>query len=308
MNSPLNKATRNILIFSFFWALYILQSRAAFAAGARVVPFQIEAGLSALAVFSLAMIPNGLLSEMRDLRRDAPAAFWKLALANGIHYGIGGTFYVLGISMTSAINAGFLVKFAVVTTTFLAWILLGERMSRQKLAGIFALLLGAYLLTTQGKQIVPQRGDLLILGACFAWSTGNVLVRQGLRDTSASPALASYLKPLFGLPVFVLLVALARQIPALTSDRLAFSGFDWGHAKYAILAGIFLALTWMYLNKSLKITTASYVTMLSTATPVFVAILAAVFLHERMTLPQLIGGGIILLSGSSVSFSDISTR
>ena len=288
--------------------MYILQSKAAFAAGTRVIPFQIETGLSALAAFSLVMIPAGVLGEIRAMLRDSPAAFWRLALANGIHYGIGGTLYIFGVSMTNAINAGFLVKFSVVTTTFLAWILLGEKMSGRKLASLAALLVGAYLLTTQGKRLLPHIGDLFILGACLAWSVGNVLIRKGLRDTSASASLVSYLKPLAGLPIFILLVAGMQQIPALQNERLLFEGFSLSSAKYAALAGVLLALTWMYLNKSLKIATASYVTMLSTATPVFVTILAVSFLHERLSLLQGIGGGIIILAGISVSFSDIHAR
>jgi drug/metabolite transporter (DMT)-like permease len=57
----------------------------------------------------------------------------------------------------------------------------------------------------------------------------------------------------------------------------------------------------------LKISSASYMTMMSMVTPVFVSLLAMVFLGERLVWIQVIGAGMIILSGVSIYFSGIST-
>ena len=102
MKSPLNKSSQNILLFSLFLALYIFQSKMAFTAGAQIISFQIQTGLSALAALSLVMLPN-VFREMRVLLRENPKLFWQLVRANGLHYGIGGTLYIIGVSLTSEI-------------------------------------------------------------------------------------------------------------------------------------------------------------------------------------------------------------
>ena len=90
-----------------------------------------------------------------------------------------------------------------VTTTLLAWIFLNERMSWRKVVNLILMLVGIYLLTTRGARLLPKVGDLYVLGACLAWSVGNIFIRQGLNGTKASANLASYLKPLAGLPIFI---------------------------------------------------------------------------------------------------------
>ena len=298
----INEPTREVLLFSLAWALYIIQSKRAFSAGAQVVPFQIETALVALAILSLFMLP-AVWQEMHGLLKETPKVFWFLFIGNGLHFGLGSTLYAIGVSQTDAINAGFLVKGSMITTTLLAWIFLKERMSWQKILNLTLMLVGIYLLTTRGARLLPKAGDLYILGACLAWSVGNIFIRQGLNGTKASANLASYLKPLAGLPIFLLLVALLPKNSLLTQGQLSLS-----HLNYSFLAGILIVLTWLFLNRSLKITTASYVTMLSTATPVFVSVFAMLILHEHLAPIQAIGGALILLSGVSVYFSDMSYR
>lgn len=298
----LNEPTREVLFFSLAWAFYIFQSKRAFSAGAQIVPFQIETGLVALITLSIFMLPS-IWTEIHTLFTQTPKVFWLLFIGNGIHFGAGSTLYAIGVSQTDVINAGFLVKGSMVTTTLLAWIFLRERMSWQKILNMLLMMIGIYLLTTRGTRLLPKIGDLYLLGACLAWSVGNILIRQGLKDTKASANLASYLKPLAGLPTFLLLITLLPKNSILTQGNITFS-----HIQYSFLAGILIALTWIFLNRSLKITTASYVTMLSTTTPVFVSILAMLILHDRLVFIQTIGGVLILLSGVFIYFSDMSYR
>jgi drug/metabolite transporter (DMT)-like permease len=51
--------------------------------------------------------------------------------------------------------------------------------------------------------------------------------------------------------------------------------------------------------------TASYMTLMSMVTPIIVSVLAMVFLDERLIGIQVVGAGIIILSGAATYISDI---
>lgn len=74
---------------------------------------------------------------------------------------------------------------------------------------------------------------------------------------------------------------------------------------YSLLNGFCLAMAWIYLYRTLKVSTASYLTMMSMLTPVIVSVLAVILLDESLIWIQLVGAALIILSGIVVYFSDI---
>ncbi len=74
---------------------------------------------------------------------------------------------------------------------------------------------------------------------------------------------------------------------------------------YAVLNGFFLALTWTNLNRTLEVSSASHMTMMSMITPVFVSILAMIFLGETVVGVQIAGIETIIMSGVVTYFSGI---
>ena len=215
------------------------------------------------------------------------------------------------IALTDAINAGFLVKLATVTTILFAWLLLREDLSGFKLTVMFVMLFGAYLLTTKGQSLLPRIGDLLILGACVCWSLGNVLVRKVLRTQAVHADVVTIQKPLAGLPVFLILIGISGLSPALPGslkDILHCCTFSISYLPYAMGSGFCLAMAWIYLYRTLDVATASYMTLMSMATPILVSLLAMVFLDEHLIWIQILGGGMIILSGVAIYFSDIAYK
>jgi len=245
------------------------------------------------------MLLPGFGGDFRSLYRETPDLFWKLFFANGIQSGLGTCLSIIGISLTSAINAGFLVKLATVTTILFAWLILKERLTVIKILMVFSMLLGAYLLTTKGQILLPRVGDLYILGACVCWSLGNVLVRKHLRSQPIKVEVVTFQKPLAGLPVVLVLVSLALWTPDIfgsLSQILSCCKPPLAVLPHAIGNGFLLAMTWTYLNNTLKISTASYMTMMSMITPVIVSLLAMIFLGETMIWIQIMGAGLIIIS------------
>jgi len=296
-----------VMTFSIFWALQIFVTKLGFNAGARVLSFQSISLLTTLLVLAFLVLPKYWF-EFRDLFKKTPLLFWKLFFANGIQSGLGTGLSLIGISLTEAINASFLIKLATVTTILFAWLILKEQLTVIKILMVLSMLTGAYLLTTKGQVIVPRIGDLFILSACVCWSLGNVLVRKFLQTQSINIEALTFQKPIAGLPVILAFVAVSVWNPRFVMDNLPI--ISWhkptlASLPYAMGSGICLALAWTYLNRTLKITSASYMTMMSMVTPVIVSVLAMVFLNESMNWVQFVGAGAIILSGVVTYFSGI---
>ncbi len=297
----------NVMMFSSFWAVQIFIVKLGFIAGAKVLPFQAGMFIAAFATVII-LLWTKTRSDFVHLYKDRPRLFWKLFLANATQSGLGTCFSVIGIALTDAINAGFLFKLTVVTTTFFAWLLLKEKMSWTKVVVIIIMLSGAYLLTTKGQTLYPKIGDLFILGACFSWSLGNVMVRKILRDHPVKPDVVTIQKPAAGLPVFLGLLGFSVFFPEKLgnlSQILACCEFSPAVMPYALLSGFCLAMAWIFLYRTLKISTASYLTLMSMVTPILVSVLAISFLGERFVWVQVLGAVMILLSGLAIYFSDI---
>ena len=294
-------------MFSAFWAFQIFVAKLGFLAGAMVLPFQVAMVLTAMVTLAVLILPKSG-AELSKLFKKNPAVFWRIYLANGLQAGLGTCLSIIGIAMTDAINAGFLVKVATVTTILFAWLLLNENISGLKITVVFMMLFGAYLLTTKGQTLLPRVGDLFILGACVCWSLGNVMVRKILRTQTVHADVVTMQKPLASLPVFLVLVGMSMYYPELLGglkDVLQCCSFSPTHIPYALGSGLFLGLAWIYLYRTLHVATASYMTLMSMATPVIVSVLAIAFLDEKLVLVQAVGGGLIILSAVAIYFSDI---
>ena len=306
----MNIPSVNVLLFSFFWALQIFTFKLSLNAGIRALPLQIVALLVALVfIWCLSAVKTG--REFVYLVSRQPLVFWELFIANALQAGFGTSLSIIGIALTETINAGFLVKLATVSTTLFAWWMLGEKVTWRKSLLLLSMLAGAYLLTTKGQNLYPRTGDLFILGACVFWSLGNVLVRKVLRARPVSADVVTLQKPLAGLMVFLVLLTLTVLTPGIFGgliEYLDLQPLTLPQFLYSLAGGVCLAATWYYLNRTLKVASASYMTMMSMSTPVFVTLLAMVFLGEVMLPIQALGAGMILLAGVATYFSDIAEQ
>jgi drug/metabolite transporter (DMT)-like permease len=296
-------------MFSLFWAFQILITKIGFLAGALVLPFQIISFVASIVTLAVIILPKSGVG-LWQLFKQEPTIFWNLYLANAIQSGLGTYLSLIGIALTDAINAGFLVKLSTVTTTIFAWLFLKEKMSHQKILLVVTMLSGAYLLTTKGQMILPRIGDFLILGACLCWSLGNVAVRKALQAQSVDADVATIQKPLAGFPVLLILIGVSSINLEWLGNYKAVLGcctFSLKVLPYALMSGFFLAMAWIFLYRTLNVSTASYMTLMSMVTPVIVSLLAIIFLGESLIWIQVLGAGMILLSSVLIYCSDIAS-
>ena len=294
-------------MFSLFWALQIIFAKLAFNVGAEVLSFQLSSTIIAFLILLIFILPK-VKFQFLSLFTNQKPLFWKLYVANGIQAGFGTSFALLGIALTDAINAGFLVKLTTVTTILFAWIVLKESLSLLKIIVVFMMLFGAYLLTTKGQVLIPNPGDLFLLAACVCWSLGTVLVRMFLKDRPIEADVVTIQKPFASIPVILGLVAVSLILSInfrILNQMFTCCQLPTSETFYILLTGICLAMAWIFLYRTLKVSTASYLTMMSMITPVIVSLLAVIFLGETLIWIQVVGAMLILLSGIVVYFSDI---
>ena len=124
-------------MFSAFWAFQIFLAKLGFNARAQVLPFQLAMVGFAMATLVVLLLPSTGM-ELGQLFKDQRGLYWKLFLANGIQAGLGTFLSIIGIALTEAINAGFLVKLATVSTILFAWLILKEKLPEEKVTQVSA--------------------------------------------------------------------------------------------------------------------------------------------------------------------------
>lgn len=268
-------------------AVLILLTKHLFDIGIEPLNFSYQMLLASavyLLIYALFKEPKALFSVNK---KSLLIIFFIGVLAGAISYGLG----FLGLQSSTAINYAFLNQTAVFFTPVLAFFFLKEHLKPHKTVLIFVLLIGAYLVSTNGKLILPKIGDIYIVLAVLAFSFAIILTKIILKKV---PALTfSMYRAFFGglsLLIFLLLV-----------NKINFD-FYW---YWIALVGFMLAVAIYAINKALEYASASYTQMLYLSTPVITAIFAYLILGESMTLIQIIGGALIVISGFFVHKLDI---
>ncbi|HBX69827.1 MAG TPA: hypothetical protein DEH25_10745 [Chloroflexi bacterium] len=299
----MNRPITNVTIFSVLWAFQIYVTKVAFFHQAQLGAFVFLSALSTLLVCSVYFLPKTFL-ELRQLRITDHKALLIILLSGFVHYGVGGMFSTAGVAFSSATSAAFLSKLSFVFTLGLAALFLAEPLTKSKLGAAGLMLFGAYLLATQGQSLTPGIGNLLVILACICWSSGTILTKLALRRTKISGELISAVRPFVGTPF---LLAYALLVPHFSvATRAAFGDTLWQPEilPFALLNGLLTVLTWVFLNRTLTVATASYMTMMSMMTPVLVAMLAVTFLGETLALVQLLGAGLIIAGAVFTHFRE----
>lgn len=270
----------------------IFIAKLAFLSGAHVIPFTIQSSFITLIILSIYVLPT----RLKELKKIPLHTLKWFFLANAIHMGLGGFLGNAGIQLTSAINAGFLSQFTLVSGTIFAWLILNEKMTIAKIISVFTIIIGTFLLITKGQLIIPRAGDIFLILACIAWGLGLVLVRKTLKNTPINPDLVSFIRPVAGIPVIIFFILLSPLYPSSLQKVFQENIFELHQVLYIILSAILISLVWIFANRTLKLASASYTSMMSSITPILVALLAMIFLKERIDNIQFVGILFIIFS------------
>jgi len=123
-----------------------------------------------------------------------------------------------------------------------------------------------------------------------------VMVRKILKHTPVDPDIASFLRVVAALPLLLFALYLSPLYPQAIRQNFTVHLFDFHLFFYVLLNSIFVALLYLFINRILKIASASYTAMMAAVTPILVTILGVAFLGESLTSIQFLGACFIILA------------
>ncbi len=248
----------------------------------------INAGLTPLnTAFQVNLISAVILSlwlfaAQRDTIKGISTKAKQLLLLMGIIVSIASALAYIGLSMSTAINYGFLIKAgAVIFTTSLAYFFLSEKMGKEKILLLLSLIVGIYLLSTGGQVILPHLGDLIILLSALLLAGGAILTKK----------IVSEVHPHVIAVVRRMLIALFIGAFLLVTGNIV---FNLDLIVLLLISGLAASFGTLYFNKTLSVASASYMTMMSASVPLISLVLAVILLGETMTMISAVGGAIIV--------------
>ena len=131
------------------------------------------------------------------------------------------------------------------------------------------------------------------LSAVFAAMTA-ILAKIGVKDVNSNLATAlRTVVVVFFAWVIVLIQGSYKEIPHLSKNTLLFLG----------LSGIATGLSWLFYFRALQLGEASQVQPIDKFSLVLVIIFAAIFLHEKLTVPAIIGTILITIGTLTIALA-----
>jgi len=264
----INKKLMYISIFSFSWALKIFFNKVALDKGVNPVTFITQAVFVSIIILTVYMLIKNK-SEIKYLNID----IYKGLFFAGFFIGMGYVMGLYGLKYSTSINYSFTIKSSIIFTPLLAILILKEKTDKNRAFLIIAFITGIYLIITGGKFILPRASDLFTLIAAFCFSCAVVVQKILTEKTNSIIILAFFMK---------------ENITKIVFPELVFA------------VGFLVAIMAISINKSINISTATYVSMMSMIVPILNVILGSLFLNESINFFQVLGGSLVIFSGIRV--------
>ena len=238
-------------------------------------------------VLMLPVAGAGLWRYRETLRRQ-----WALLLLLGaLGMGICGAFVYIGLKTTTATNAGLIYAASPALILLIAALFQGETVRPRQIAGIVIAIAGVATILARGDAaaLLALRftiGDLWVLCATIAWAVYSVLIkRQSL-----------------AMPTFVLFAAIAAAgvlclAPFYVAETLAGQLVVWTPEALMSIAGVAVfasVLAYSGYQKGVTLIGPSRAGPFMYLMPAYAAVLAMLFLGERLALFHMVGFALVL--------------
>jgi len=189
-----------------------------------------------------------------------------------------------GLEFTTSINYSFITRSNLIFTTILAYFFLKEKMHLEKSLLIIVFFVGIYLVTTKGKTIIPQIGDLLILTGAFFFASFSVIQKK--ISGHLPPEIISWGVTSSG-AILAILIGLIFKVNLLSTNGFIF----------VFLSGLTEAFVILFMNKTIRVANVTYYAMMNMLLPILNGFLGIIFLNEFLTFIQMVGGTILIICG-----------
>ncbi len=200
--------------------------------------------------------------------------------------------FFYGLKHISAGRGALVVALTPVVVALAAWFLGQERMTPLKLAGIAIALAGCLTVIGNGNPLALLHGavgigEWLILGCVLCWTAYTFIGRHATK--TLSPLAATLWASLIGAALLGTTAWLQGG-----AEIAEWSWRVWASVVFLAIGGTALAFTWF--ADGVKRLGAARASVFVNLVPVFAVLQAAVLLGERLELPVL-GGGLLVIAG-----------
>jgi len=247
-------------------------------------------------IFSRFSMGTAILFVIARLRRQpvGPAfdAWPMLALMGFVGVFLHQLIQVYGLTLTTAVKAGWLIGMIPIWSALLSAFFLKERLTLPKILGLALGTLGAIVVVTRGQltstalSLPATRGDLLVLASTITWAVYTILGRGTLKRLGSATATAVSMGfgSLMLAPIF-----LAR---GGWHEFTSLSGVGWGALLFLGIgcSGLGYFLWFAALE---RLDTSQVAAFLYLEAPVTLAA-AVTLLGEPVAASTIVGGGLVL--------------
>jgi drug/metabolite transporter (DMT)-like permease len=241
---------------------------------------------TALSVIAAGILGCVLIAPKGRALFSCSRACWLNILFLGITASVVSyVFLFWGQSLTPAINAGFLIALSGVFTMIFAAFFLKEVIEKRKYLFILLLFAGIYLLTVGTHILRFNPGDLLIIIAAMIFGVTNALSKLAMDELQGE--LVASMRLIVG-AVVLMGILLVRSPHVLTSLG--------GLQGWFVVSGVLMWGFIVFLYRAIEISGATMATLVSTSYPVVSTLGSILFLNEVLTVQEIVGGTLILLS------------
>lgn len=261
----------------------------------RVVAQELAAPLAAPAIrfliAGLALAGFALATEGRIPRPHSGTewgAVTGLALTGIFVYAL---CFFYGLKHVTAGRGALVVALTPVLVALGAWLSGQERMNALKLGGVAIATLGCLTVIGNGNPLALLRGEVgigewLILGCALCWSAYTFIGRKATK--TLTPLAATLWASLLGAGMIGLAALMLGGI-----DLAAWSWRVWASVLFLAIGGTALAFTWF--ADGVRRIGAAKSSVYVNLVPVFAVLQAAALLDERLGLPVLAGGLLVIV-------------
>lgn len=221
---------------------------------------------------------------VRDLRQVRVRAWLPAAVCMALSY-IGCN---VALDLTTATNVGFLVALPVVFAPLLSSLVNRKRYPVAFLPFQGAVVVGLYLLCTNGGQLTFGLGEVLALLSSVALAGALVFGERGLKSLDVCTVAGTQIAATLVISLAFALVA-EPMVDVSNVTPLA-----WGTIAFLALAST--CLTFFLQNKALTVLKSSTVSLLLTGEPVFTAVFSLPMLGEMLDGRGFAGAAIIVVA------------
>jgi drug/metabolite transporter (DMT)-like permease len=229
-----------------------------------------------------------IIAKRRVIMRE-----WRILLALGLlGVSICNSLSYLGLQWTTALNAALLNSAGPMLTLAASFLFFRERATPRQIAGVTVSLIGVLVIVLRGDMaallaLSINRGDVAILVGVLSWSIYTVLLRR--RPSELSPL--AFLVVLFAIGVITLAPLYASEAVVGWSLPMALPAL-LGYGFVGLFPAVIAFFGW---NRGVAAIGANRASLFTHLMPLFAALLAYVFLDERIALFHLTGAALIFL-------------